>query len=118
MHVLTPALAPLDERVLATLSTHAGRRASRVAELVHGEPAWRCNSCGTVEPAGRPLTDRQRAKWEQGRPRRCLRPVPGGGWCEHGRVIPILRTTVGERREVREVLRGLECVGKARQRGG
>jgi len=121
-----PALLALDQRVLDALAVDRGRRGDRVAQLVHGAPGWRCTSCNREVL----VEDRLRRAWGKGEPIRCLvcldraqrdaRAV--GGWLSFvdmpRTLYPVLSTTPEQRREIREVLRGLERVDQAQQTGG
>lgn len=120
MTTLAPTLATLDERVLASLARGIGRRPRRVAELVHGCPAWRCDTCGDEERAGNGTPAKDPARWEARPPGRCWRLVTlePRVFCEAGVRRPVLYVTPEQAREVREILRGLERVGRARQAGG
>lgn len=111
--VLTPALTALDERVLALLSTDVARRARQLAKTIYGHPAVRCEACGRQSMVGG-VSERARKTWEQRAPSRC---APWGDGCG-GRERALLIITDEHAREIREILRGLERVGKARQRGG
>lgn len=104
-----PRLAPLDERVLAALTTSRGKRAARVAAVLLGTPAYRCRDCGASVRVGQ-VSAAKRARWEE----RGSLPCHECG----GREIPVLRATPEQRREVREILRGLEHIGLASCRGG
>lgn len=117
MTALAPRLRPLDERVLGALTAWLGQRADRVTQLVHGVPAWRCDTCGHQESVGH-HPPRDPIAWEANRPRRCLHVHSTAAWCDTGRMLPVLVVTKGQVAEVREVLRGLERVGLAYQAGG
>jgi len=119
---LTPTLRPLDVKVRDALRRDVGRRAVRVAQLVHGAPAYRCDTCGDEERAGH-APARDPLRWEARPPGRCWRRTTPDGfepraYCESGRRRPVLRVTPEQVREIREVLRGLERVGQVRQAGG
>lgn len=111
--ILTPSLRPLDERVLAELRPDRGRRAITVAKVLHGAPGYRCEDCGHVTRVGG-ISERKRAGWEQRNAMRCPEWADGCG----GRERPVLLVTDEQAREARQVLRGLECVGRAYQAGG
>lgn len=113
MAVLTPRLAALDEKVLAALATGRGQRSERVAAIVCGKPSYRCDGCGKVTKVGG-VSVRRRAVWEQSGNSRCAKWAGGCGGVEQ----PVLMATAEEVREVREILRGLERIGLARQAGG
>lgn len=123
MTTLTPGLEPLDEKVWAALRPDVGQRASRVAQLVHGSPRYRCDKCGD-ESSARTAPARDPLGWEARKPMRCIRLVRprtdrhAAQWCVTGLRMPVLVTTPEQRQEVREVLRGLERVGKAYQASG
>lgn len=108
---LLPRLRPLDEKVLAALSREHGLRASRVAQLVHGQHAYACDRC---DGARRP---RNPTKFEARSATVCFTRLGDGERCA-GLRIPVLVTTPEQAREVREILRGLECIGRAVQAGG
>jgi hypothetical protein len=111
---LTPRLTPFDESVLIVLPTVRGLRAERVADLVLGAPCHRCASCGRITPVGG-ISARRRRTWETPRwMTSCATWAGGCGGTEH----PVLIATPEQRREVREVLRGLERIGAAYQAGG
>lgn len=108
-----PALTPFDERVLALLSSDVGRRALALAKPIYGCPALRCEGCGRQTVVG-DVSPRARRTWEQRAPSQC---APWAGGCG-GSERAVLLVSDEHARELREILRGLECVGKARQRGG
>lgn len=114
---LTPRLAKLDERVLAVLDD-GPLRAGTVAALLFGEPYWECERCGDTNHDGlwsggprRWLNQRRRWRcgkcWDQ-----------STGWDGAAMRHPLLIASPQDTRMVREVLRGLECLGHARQAGG
>jgi hypothetical protein len=121
---LAPGLQPLDRRILDALARDRGRRSDRVAQLVYGATAYRCDACGYTERVVSRRTVHKPLRWESGAPMRCLRVVAyrtdgvPAVWCIDGRRRPVLVTTPEQRREVREVLRGLERIGRAYQAGG
>lgn len=111
---LAPTLKPLDVRVLDVLSDK-GQRSDRVAQLLYGAPAWRCTACGKSDDFGRTGPARRPLVWEAKLPTRC--------WVTHGchegaTSHPVLIASPEDVRTVREILRGLERIGKAEQRGG
>jgi hypothetical protein len=113
---LSPTLTALDWRILAVLTPGIALRAARVAQLVHGSALWRCDHCANVfHPSRHP---RDLAHWHP-EPFRCYCPVNGTGEppCD-GMYRPVLATTPEQRREVREILRGLELIGAATTRKG
>ena len=126
---LAPRLRSLDQRVLDALGRDVGRRAARVAQLVHGAPVWRCDTCSSAE--GGPAPAAGRTRYEDRRPQRCGRILNHDTrddaylkgervatvYCT-GRAWPMLVTSAAERQEVREILRGLERTGYATCRGG
>lgn len=115
MTVLAPRLTDLDAKVLAVLDVGHGKRADRVADLVLGRAAYRCSDCGRItRVAGGGFGARGRQPWEDGRTFKCLSWVVG---CS-GREEPRLIAKPEQRREVAEILRGLETTGYASCRGG
>ena len=117
MAVLTPRLRPLDEKVLAALDD-GPVRAGTVAALLFGEPHWECERCGDTsrDPAwhgGRRRWLKQRTRWF------CVKCWDKDtGWDGAALRHPLLIASSEDTRMVREVLRGLECLGLARVAGG
>jgi hypothetical protein len=115
--VLTPSLRPLDERVLGAL-TDRGQRADTIAALLFGEPYWECERCGKTERER--MWGGGREKWLTRRQRRhCMdcwdRSAP---LIEAALLHPLLIASPQDTTMVWQILRGLECVGRARQAGG
>lgn len=108
---LTPALRKLDERVLNALSGDYGLRARRVAQLVHGRHTYACDRCDGARLERRPT------KWEARHAMACYARLENWERCA-GLKLPVLVTTPEQARDVWQILRGLECVGRACQAGG
>lgn len=116
MSVLAPRLRPLDEQVLAALDGR-GKRSDRVADLVLGAAYWHCMNCDRRVPA----SDTTHRSWKSGHAIQCLACLERLGWVSSaaGRTSrPVRVATDDQRREVREILRGLEARGHATCRGG
>jgi hypothetical protein len=114
---LAPRLTRFDESVLSVLSVVRGMRAERVASLAVGTPSWRCDECRREVPA-----DQHGATWRawrRGETIGCAACRARAGRRDDSRTLwPVRVTTPEQRREVREVLRGLERVGAVSQAGG
>lgn len=117
---MTPALelTDLDRRVLAALREDLGRRAHVVAQHAIGAATTRCDTCGYMTYCDQQPADR--AAWvREPRVTPCLKHYTdedGFFECE-GHRHSHLAVTDEQVREVREILRGLEAVGMARQVG-
>lgn len=114
---LVPGLRSLDEQILDALDRDSGRRAADVAARAVGAPYWRCTACAREVP----VSDHMRRPWKAGEAIQCIVCLEAAGWRSDlaGQTLrPFRFTTPEQRREVREILRGLERVGRAGQRGG
>lgn len=114
---LTPNLKPLDERVLAVLPARGrekGLRAARVAAVIFGDGWLECVRCGATESAQL----RSRVRWEALEPVGCLACMRVEVYPWHDQMRRFLRASPEDVQTVREILRGLERVGKAYQAGG
>jgi hypothetical protein len=113
---LTPRLSSFDSQVLAALDTGRGQRASHVAGRVAGDRRWLCAVCGRVTVC----QEHHKRLWNTDARISCLSCLERGGWRpdKAATMRPIRHVTDEQAREVREVLRGLERVGKAVQAGG
>jgi hypothetical protein len=118
MPVLTPRLAPLDEKVLAALDD-GPVRAGTVAALLFGEPYWECERCDHAEP-DRMWSGGRRAWLKRRRAHICEKCWPPESIRaeDAALMLPLLIASPEDTRTVREVLRGLERIGAAYQAGG
>lgn len=114
---LAPKLTRLDERVLRVLDD-GPCRASTVAAALFGKAAWKCEACGHIRSDTRYLSTPRGWPQRDGRTP-CLECLPADGriW-DAAMSRPILIASPQDTQTVREVLRGLECLGHVTVAGG
>lgn len=114
---LAPRLTRFDESILSVLSAVRGMRAERVAALALGTPSWRCEECEREVPAEQ--HGATWCAWRRGEMIGCSACGASAGRRDDSRTLrPVRVASPEQRREVREVLRGLERVGAVVQAGG